>query len=428
MSESDAAQKPRGEYGAGRAFVRGNRVYIRWSRNGKRYCKRTELTADDRNWERKAKKLLKLRAARKVLGLSDPAEANVTYENMQAALLARYESEGCRSLRHPAGRNPYIIGLNHLDAFFEGWRAVEIDSDALRAYTDQRRRHGVKGSTINRELSLLSGMFSLAVEDDKLDENSVPVFHWLKESEPREGFLEPEDYPKLRQQLPEHVRPIVSLGFHCAMRLGEITGLRWKWVDLYVDVDRGEIRIPGKLAKTKKPRIITLGGEPLELLRIEYQREPRGEFVFMRDGDRIQSFYKAWQRACCAAGLGKMEPIIDPKTGNAKFANPRPDRKRAKAKPQMRYSGLIFHDLRRSGVRNLVRAGVTEGVAMRISGHKTRSVFDRYDIKDDRDLRDAAQKLEIYLAAKVEGNKGDTNATAPREAPQATEVQKPLIQ
>jgi len=100
------------------------------------------------------------------------------------------------------------------------------------------------------------------------------------------------------------------------------------------------------------------------MLKIEHERNPNTEFVFMRNGQRIGSFYKAWKSACKQAGV----------------------------------HGLLFHDFRRTGIRNLVRAGVPERVAMAISGHKTRAIFERYNIVSGRDLKDAANKLESYLA------------------------------
>jgi hypothetical protein len=90
---------------------------------------------------------------------------------------------------------------------------------------------------------------------------------------------------------------------------------------------------------------------------------PKAEFVFNLKGERIESFRKAWKSACHPAKLPE----------------------------------LLFHDLRRTGVRNLVRAGVPERVAMAISGHRTRSTFERYNITSERDLREAAKKLETYI-------------------------------
>ncbi len=97
---------------------------------------------------------------------------------------------------------------------------------------------------------------------------------------------------------------------------------------------------------------------------------PNCPWVFFSEGGKkIGSFRRAWATACQQAGL--VTEGGDP--------------------------ARLFHDLRRSGVRNLIRAGVPEVLAIRISGHKTRAIFDRYNIVSERDLKDAARKLEAYL-------------------------------
>ena len=87
---------------------------------------------------------------------------------------------------------------------------------------------------------------------------------------------------------------------------------------------------------------------------------------------------KAWQKACYAAGFGKLEEV--------------------EGRPDPRYTGLIIHDLHRSAIKNLMKAGVNEKVAMKISGHKTRDVFDRYHIVDTDDVVGAMRKVQTVTA------------------------------
>ena len=165
--------------------------------------------------------------------------------------------------------------------------------------------------------------------------------------------------------LPDPINDLTQFAFLTAWRKSEITSLRWE----FVDRSTREIRIP--TSKNLKGRVIPLSGTLGEL--IEKRRTARAyrkngipavsHYVFHRDGRRMGSFYKTWKTACRKAGL----------------------------------SGVIFHDLRRSGIRSLVRSGVSETVARSISGHQTRSVFDRYDIVDTRDQEEAFRKVEEYL-------------------------------
>jgi hypothetical protein len=115
----------------------------------------------------------------------------------------------------------------------------------------------------------------------------------------------------------------------------------------------------------------------------------------------IQGFMKAWYSACCRGGFGKVDPKTDAVTGEVEYAKSRSDRKKAKIK--MVYRGMIYHDLGRTGVRDLVRAGVPERIAMRITGHKTRPVFESYNIVSSTDIAEAGEKFTTFHAKKFRG-------------------------
>jgi len=123
---------------------------------------------------------------------------------------------------------------------------------------------------------------------------------------------------------------------------------------------------------------------------------------------KVEGFRKAWYSACVRSRLGKMEPKIDRVTGELLYAPPRGPHSKPKVK--MVYGGMIFHDLRRSGARALVHAGVPEKACTAIGGWKTRSVFDRYSIVSPNDVAEAGRKLELFHSQKV-GDKTGTVCT-----------------
>ena len=136
--------------------------------------------------------------------------------------------------------------------------------------------------------------------------------------------------------------------------------LEWRDVDLAGKV----IRLRPEISKNKDGRLLPINGELLDITeRARQNRILSCPYVFHENGQPIGSFRKAWKTACRAPGLGQ----------------------------------IIVHDLRRSAVRNMVRAGIPERVAMSLSGHKTRSVFDRYNIVSEADLAKAAEQLQEHL-------------------------------
>ena len=203
-------------------------------------------------------------------------------------------------------------------------------------------------------------MFSLGLQAEKVA--SRPYIPTLEENNARQGFFEPEDFVRLRKHLPDYLRPLVTFAYYTGWRSEEIRSLQWRQVDLKA----GCVRLEPGTTKNKQGRIVYLTQEITELLG-ELWKERRLDcpWVFHRSGQMIKGFRKSWATACEKAKI----------------------------------PGMLFHDFRRTSVRNMIRAGVPERVAMQISGHKTRSVFDRYHIVSDADLKEAAGRMEQFAQA-----------------------------
>ncbi|OGP63943.1 MAG: hypothetical protein A2169_08865 [Deltaproteobacteria bacterium RBG_13_47_9] len=138
-----------------------------------------------------------------------------------------------------------------------------------------------------------------------------------------------------------------------------------------------------ELAALKGMFHLAVKNTPLKELKALQKSRPLGcSYVFHHNGKSIRDFRGSWGGASIRAGLWRMDGGEE---GN-----------------QIKAPTKIFHDFRRTAVRNMLRCGIREKVAMMISGHKTRSVFDRYHIVSDEDLKEAAQKQQAYHEKKEE--------------------------
>lgn len=320
---------------------------IEWYQNGARHKEVTkEVTKGD------AERLLRERLRDRDAGRLTTV-GTTTIGELLLMVQHDYTANGRRSLKRVKQASA------HLEDFFgQDELATRVTPDRVTAYIATRLEAGARPATVNRELAALRRGFRLGQRAGKVERR--PDFSLLREDNTRLGFVERKQLDAILRHLPAEAKAPVLVAYLTGWRMAsEVLTRQWRHVDLAA----GWLRLEPGEGKTRAGRMFPLAGELLEIFKTQ-EKARKAEariipWVFHRDGEPIAGFRKAWLTACKKAGL----------------------------------PGRLIHDLRRSAVRNMERAGVPRSAGKQLTGHKTDSVYGRYAIVDEAMLREAASKI-----------------------------------
>ena len=349
MTETTRPNLPAGLY------WRGGVIWLKLYLRGGRVLR--ESTKPDRLAE--ARRLLDLRRGAMANGVKiEPRADQVTCGELFDALVTEYRINERRSLERLGN------SLAHLRPVFAARRAHHVTEAEVQRYVDRRLAEQAAPATVNRECAALKRAYSLGLRGKRIRER--PAITMLEERNVRQGFFEFAEFTAVRALLPAYLSAVVTFMYLTGWRSkSEVLPLTWKQIDFAA----GTVRLEPETTKNRKGRTFVMTAELRACLEAQRERvETIGQatgsiirWVFVHDDGRaIKDFRKAWVTACRRAGL----------------------------------AGKIPHDFRRTAVRNLERAGVPRSVAMAMTGHKTEAVYRRYDIVSERDLQDAADRLD----------------------------------
>lgn len=349
-------------YGGGNVYLRGKRWWIRYPGLVEGRPQQIREPAGRAVTEKEARAFLARRireveaAKDGIRGFVGPASRKVTVTELVEDHLAALEARGIRSLRTVQAHAKGIV------AVLGTRRVLSLREVDVLSFITARRGQKAAEATIDRELEVLRGALRRAKAAGRVF--VIPEVPTLvrRHANARQGFLEPEDFFRLLDEIREaDFRDFLEFFWWTAMRPGEIASLVWE----EHDKKGGTLRLRAEDAKIGRARVVPLVG-PLEALmeRRTKARRLGVPFVFHVGGKRavrlsgglLDRLYDDWRRALRTAGL----PVT-----------------------------LIPYDLRRSALRNTLKAGADKRTAMALGGWLTDSTFYRYQIVTDDDLAEA---------------------------------------
>lgn len=356
--------------GDGRVYLRGKVWWIAYSGiDGGRAREMRERGGTRPDAEKLlARRILEVQAQRhgkeRFLG---PQAARMTVKALVEAYLEDAEMRRVKSLQGLESHAKQILRT------LGRYRAAMLTSDDVRRHVKARRALHRADSTIDRELEILRAAYKLAIRSGKLGfAPHIPTVSRAR-ANVRTGFVAPADFYRLLEHVPEpDFVDFLEWFWWTAQRPKEIASLRWS----NLDETTGTLLIPAADAKIARSRAVPIVGPLAEIIRRRRAVRRVGLDLVFHAGGRpcgkqgkagvLDRWYDRWHEALAAAGLPE---------------------------------GLLIYDLRRSAIRNLRKAGVPEKTAMEISGHLTRSTFDRYNIVTSEDMEEALQATEGYVRA-----------------------------
>jgi integrase len=381
---------PRGD---GRIYLRGESFWVCYYLRGVQYRepvkdKDGKNTSDPTIAEKFLRNRLKEVHADEVGARTfvTPQSRRLTIHDLLESLKGDFQLRGKASAQN-------LSHLKKADADFGQYLAVSLTPEKIDDYKKQRLADGDKPASINRPLQVVRQAYRLAMKRETI--SRMPYIGLLSESgNAREGFFSQPELRAVLEHLPTNLRDYVAFCGAIGMRKNEAACLTWSM--LHDD----ELQIPGDITKNRESRTLPISGQLVEIIdrrkaarRIEDNGTVRmAEFIFhWNGGQQIREFRKSWARACCKAKQGVMRCPKCAREGEELTC--------PNCEVATKYHGRIFHDLRRSAVRAMVKAGVSTQIAKRWSGHKSDDVFHRYSILTTDDLREAQQRTENYREA-----------------------------
>ncbi|HXX20503.1 MAG TPA: tyrosine-type recombinase/integrase [Candidatus Acidoferrum sp.] len=367
MTRSKRKQK-RGRYGDGCVYKNGRLWWLAWyeerrAPNGSVTRERRYASSgtDDKKEAQK-----RLRAKLQEIGGRRPTPVGpekVTYNDLRENFLNRCVAKGLRSLKADEDGNPTLATLPRLDNAFDGWRAGDITIADLKNFRAKAREDGLSDARCNRYMATLRAMFNQGRKDELITSREVPsYFPMVAEPNEARGALYVEDrwYAPLRKALKEPLRSAFTLAYHFGVRVHEIERIRWRDVNL----ERRLVTLPAESTKTGRSRTVGLPSD------FKLRRGEPDALVFPLGDYRWQ-----WYKACVKVGAGRWEKLPS---------------------GRKRYAGILLRHCRHTAVRNMSDAGLDEKRIMEISGHLTRSMFDRYNIGREEDAARSRDLVERF--------------------------------